>query len=69
MTLNKRDAALRAEATHAILSAGMRLDPGNLWRGAFGHTLYNHPKAALLSIKRAEAHLAKAKRALRAWAR
>jgi hypothetical protein len=69
VTLNRRDAALRADAVVAILTAGIRLDAGRRHGGAFRHAIYNHPRAALRSIASAEAYLAKAKHALRAWAR
>lgn len=69
MTLNKRDAALRSAALRGIGGAMVRLDSSFIASGAFRHTLYNHPRAALRSIASAEARLAKAKRALRVWAR
>jgi len=65
--LNRRDAALRAAALRGILAAGFRIDDGP--GGAFRNAIYNHPRAALRSIASAEAHLAKAQCALRAWAR
>ena len=71
MTLPKREAKLRAEALQAILSARVRLDDGYgaIFWTAFRAVIRDRPKAALLAIARAEAHLAKAKRALRAWCR
>lgn len=67
MSLNKRDAVLRAEAVTQVLKASDLL--GRAWNGAFLSSLYNHPRAALLAIKRAEVRLARAKTALRKWAR
>ena len=70
MSLSKRDAALRSEATRRILTAHRRLDSGFSGAGgAFHNTLHDHPRNALRAIAAAEAHLAKAKRALRAWVR
>ena len=69
MMLDKRDAALRAEAVSQILGARQRLDGIRPSLTAFHCSLYNHPRAALLAIKRAEVRLAKAKAALRKWAR
>ena len=68
MTLNKRDAALRAEALRRIVWARQSLDGLQWGRDALHYTLYDKPGRALQDIARAEAHLAKAKRALRAWA-
>lgn len=67
MTLSKRDAKLRAEAIRGIGRATSRLS-GAWMRDALRSALYDHPRAALLQIARAEVHLRRAKRALRAWA-
>jgi hypothetical protein len=59
-----RDAKLRVDATLQILVARNQLDGD---RGAFWHATWNHPRAALLAIARAKAHLERARRALAAW--
>lgn len=65
--LSKRNAKLRATSLSTIGSAQARLD--GRYAGAFYRALYDQPRAALRAIALAEAKLAKAKRALRAWAR
>jgi len=67
-TLNRRDAKLRATAATELQGAISALD-GYLRSSAFRWTIYDKPRSALRSIARADARLAKAKHALRAWAR
>lgn len=68
MTLSPRDAKLRADALKAIGDVGKNLSsPYYIWN-AFQAILYNHPRAALQRISRAEGHLRDAKRCLRIWA-
>jgi len=69
MTLPKREARLRVEATNRIGAAAARLAGPSFSNDAMRAALYNYPRIALRRIKFAEAHLRKAKAALRAWSR
>jgi hypothetical protein len=61
MTLTKRDAKLRWTAVTVLFHVSRVADT------ASSEAMHNHPRRALQAISRAEAHLAKAKRALRLW--
>jgi hypothetical protein len=69
MTLPRRLALLRATALHGIAKGYYALDRGGGMGSAFVHTIYNKPKAALRSVRKAERHLREVRRALTAWAR
>ena len=63
--LPKKQAALRAKAATGICRSFRILD--DCQHSAFRAVMHDHPGVALRRIARAERHLRKAKRALRAW--
>jgi hypothetical protein len=67
--LAPRKAKLRAEAMRRIVWARQSLDGLQWRRDALHYALYDKPGRALQRLAQAEAHLARAKRALRAWKR
>lgn len=67
MALSERDAALRAEALYALGRACAYLEGGPFNEAAFRAVMYDHPGTALRRIAAAEAHLRRAKVALKVW--
>jgi len=68
VSLKPREAKLRAEALTELDRAGKIIDGNMNACDAFMATLYGRPRVALLRIKTAKAHIAKAEAAIKKWA-